>query len=1226
VLPTRMILPTGTTASSTPIVAAAQPTRLPPTPVPSEAAALQPTTVAPTPTLQPSAPPAAQPVFASPLSAQPVPNQITIQFAPGTAPEQQQAYVQQIGGQIEQRIAPLDTVVVTLPDDAALPPSPLVLQTEPDYYVYAQQSAPNDPFYSQQWAMPVIRAPEAWPLLPATTPTITVAVIDSGICATHPDLVGRIVPGYDFVQNDTTPQDEYGHGCEVSGIIAANRSNALGIAGVAPNTQIMPVRVLDSAGSGTYSNVAAAITYATDNGAQIINLSLGGSVPSTTLENAINYAVVRGVLLVAAAGNGGSANPAVIYPAAYADVVAVASVDSNLQLSSFSSYGPEVDLLAPGRDIMTTTLNGSYAQKSGTSFAAPQVAGIAALELAQGRQLTQGGGLAQVYIPAPPTVTPQPGLDKHGNVIPLVAENQPVPTDTWAVILDAGSDPNAVAAQLGYENLGQIGTLADTYLFRALSSGSSLAAAQEAASALQASAQVVWFEQQFAQQQYTRTPDDEPLYTSITPNEQWHLRNDNGAVNLNLPPGWVSGSTTGAGVQIAIVDDGLQYVHPDLAPNYNPTGSCDYNGSAPLLDCNDADPAPTVSGSCSTNADCHGTAVGGVAAAADNPAPTFPDDWDFCGVGVAYGAQLAGIRLVSTTSTLAQEAAALVYQNNINDIYNNSWGPSDSGAILAPLDTLGLIQTALSNSVNNGRGGLGSIYVWAAGNGRANGDNVNADGYANSRYVIAVGATNSSGRFAPYSEPGASMLVTAPSSGGTQGIATTDLIGQNGYNTSGGNNDYSFPAVPVDQNYTCTRTFGGTSASTPMVSGVVALMLQANPNLTWRDVQHILVETAQQNDNADSDWQVNGAGRDINHNYGFGMVDATAAVNAAQTWTNVAPEISAESDSDPNTSGVQPTNVNVLIPDNNANGLSSSITLATNIYVEHVEVVFNATHSYRGDLEVILTSPDGTQSRLMEERPLDGSSAGYSNWSFTSVRHWGEHAAGTWTLKVADREALDQGTFQNWRLIVYGTAAPPKQPAPVAPANPATITTGLPWGSVNFSWTMADVYADTIQLQLDTVNPPVTTYDLAGTAANTTRTLPLGTYYWRVRAVDDDPATTEPAWDTIEGRTFTVATSNTVAPQRNYFTSGAPTLTWKALTWATGYQVEISTSATFAAGATVHLTPQNPPIPADEPFFLVDPPLPADGVYYWRVRARKADGTWSATWSAADSFVVDVPP
>jgi len=1199
-LPTRMLLPSQPPTAQpthTPVVAALQPTSLPPTSVPTEtlppAATDAPTRSA----VQPSPHPfqSSAQLILIPPPVQPVPNQLTIQFAPGTPPEQQVAYVQQLGGAIERNLGAINTVVVTIPDAVSaqvLPPSPIVVQAEPDYYVVAQQSTPNDPLYSQQWALPVMNVPDAWPLLPPDTPSIAVAVIDSGICANHPDLAGRILPGYDFIQSDTTPQDEYGHGCGVAGVIAANPNNSQGIAGVAPNTRIMPLRVLDAQGSGTYSNVAAAMIYAADNGAQIINLSLGGASPSTTLENAVNYAVERGVLVVAAAGNTGGS---VIYPAAYADVVAVASVDQNLQRSSFSSYGPEVDLLAPGRDIMTTRADGTYAPMTGTSFAAPQVAGIAALELAQGRGLTQDGGLAQVYIPAPtppPTVEPTVQVDKNGNPIPQSTENQPVPTDTWAVILEPGSDPNAVAAQLGFENLGQIGTLENTYLFRAPSSGSSLQAAQDTASTLQASAQVVWFEQQFAQQQIPRNPGDDPKYS-----DQWHLNNtgQNGATSgedANILDAWNAGYT-GIGAQIAVVDDGLQYVHPDLASNYVAEASYDFNYGDP-------NPEPG-------NGDPHGTAAAGVAAGVDNSTGGVSD----CGVGVAYDASVSGIRLIAGASTDAMEASALTYQNGSsvnpltqNDIYSNSWGPSDNGQTLKAPGLLTL--TALLNSVTYGRGGRGNVYVWAAGNGLENLDNINADGYANSRFVIAVGAVGSDGKQAYYSEPGAPMLVTAPSSSAAgPGITTTDLIGPYGYNpvTNGGPADYG-------DTQNCTKYFGGTSAATPLVSGVVALMLQANPNLTWRDVQYILLQTAEKNDPTDSDWTTNGAGYDINHKYGFGRVDAAAAVSEAATWQHVGPEGSTST-------SVQIVDAQIL----DDSSLTRTLNISTTQPVEHVEVIFNATHTYRGDLEIILESPQGTESRLMEQRPADGLD-NYTNWKFTTVRHWGENPQGVWKLTVRDVGAGDTGRWLDWKLIIY-TQQPPPVPVPTAPNNGTLINTFFNSTPITFNWTTtAPFNLNGYELRLDSVNPPINTISVASTDYSTS--LPLGKYYWQVRAVGNSTVGNS-GWSAV--RSFTIGVTNNVAPVRNYFTTATPVLTWNRLSWATGYEVEVSTSSSFTGTPVFTYQTLDPSLLS---VTVIDPvTLPTglgEGIYYWRVRGRKPDGTWSTTWSASDSFVVDLPP
>ena len=339
---------------------------------------------------------------------EPVENQVIITFAPDTTAAEQTAYIESIGGEITQTIDALNAVVVDVPQTLAaesLPTTDVVAEVEADYYVSAQIDVPpNDSYYSQQWALPAINVPTAWTTLSASTPTVVVAVIDSGVCSDHPDLQGKVLPGWDYVENDATPQDAYGHGCGVAGIIAASVGNGIGMAGIAPNAQILPLRVLDANGIGTYSNVAAAIIAAADQGAQVINLSLGGSAPSSTLENAVNYAVAGGVVIVAAAGNTGL--PGVLYPAAYPAVVAVGSVDSNLQPSSFNSTGPEIDTYAPGRSVLSLVKTGAYATMSGTSFAAPHVSGVAALEIARGRSLTLNRGVIAASSEAQATVTP----------------------------------------------------------------------------------------------------------------------------------------------------------------------------------------------------------------------------------------------------------------------------------------------------------------------------------------------------------------------------------------------------------------------------------------------------------------------------------------------------------------------------------------------------------------------------------------------------------------------------------------------------------------------------------------------------------------------------------------------------------------------------------------------------------------------------------------------------
>jgi subtilisin family serine protease len=393
---------------------------------------------------------------APPVAA--VPNQVIIRFASDASEAERAEYIASIGGEVDSEISALDAVVVSLTSDATpdADTSSLIVASEPDYFVSAlADEPPSDPLYGDQWGLPAIGAPAAWASLSADLPSVTVAVIDSGICASHPDLQGRITRGWDFVDNDATPDDLMGHGCGVAGIIAANANNGEGIAGVAPNARIMPLRVLDAQGLGTYSNVAAAIVYAVDNGAEIINLSLGGANASDLLADAIGYAATRGVTVVAASGNTG--REGVLYPAAYSSVIAVGAVNRSLERAIFSTYGPQVDLMAPGQDVYTTTLTG-YARANGTSFAAPHVAGVAALEKAAGRALAVTGNVVHagpVEVAALPTV--------------LLTETVTV-TPTLATALPTGEAP-ARDPQLVDRLMNQVQALGETRLIVGVRTG-----------------------------------------------------------------------------------------------------------------------------------------------------------------------------------------------------------------------------------------------------------------------------------------------------------------------------------------------------------------------------------------------------------------------------------------------------------------------------------------------------------------------------------------------------------------------------------------------------------------------------------------------------------------------------------------------------------------------------------------------------------------------------------
>jgi len=220
-----------------------------------------------------------------------------------------------------------------------------------------------------------VEAPQAWDITRGSR-NISIAILDTGVDQDHPDLVNKIVNNINFTASATT-DDAYGHGTHVAGIAAADTSNGIGVAGLGYSSSIMNVKVLGDDGTGYYSWIANGIIWAADNGAKVINLSLGGSSASSTLENAVNYAWGKGVVVVAAAGNNGNSTP--FYPAYYTNSTAVAATDANDNLASWSNRGDWVDVAAPGASIYSTLMNGAYGYKSGTSMASPHTAGLAAL-------------------------------------------------------------------------------------------------------------------------------------------------------------------------------------------------------------------------------------------------------------------------------------------------------------------------------------------------------------------------------------------------------------------------------------------------------------------------------------------------------------------------------------------------------------------------------------------------------------------------------------------------------------------------------------------------------------------------------------------------------------------------------------------------------------------------------------------------------------------------------
>ncbi|MCB0168547.1 MAG: peptidase S8 [Anaerolineae bacterium] len=315
-----------------------------------------------------------------------VPGEILVKFKSGLKSQSANNSLSRVGGRAVETVPAIDVTRVEVPPGrelaavAALQTSADVAFVEPNYIAYALDT-PSDPYFTSQWAYDVAGFSHAWDVTKGSS-NIVVAIVDTGIDLDHPDLnctvsngAGKLTSGFNFYDNNNNPDDNNGHGTHVAGTVAACTDNSVGVSGSAPNVRLMPVKVLGSTGSGSYSNVADGIVFAADNGAKIINLSLGGSANSTTLMNAVQYAYNKGVLIVAASGN---ANTSIYYPAAYSQVMAVGSTDSGDVRSSFSNYGSDLDVVAPG-EFIYSTLPGWYGYSSGTSMASPHVAGLAAL-------------------------------------------------------------------------------------------------------------------------------------------------------------------------------------------------------------------------------------------------------------------------------------------------------------------------------------------------------------------------------------------------------------------------------------------------------------------------------------------------------------------------------------------------------------------------------------------------------------------------------------------------------------------------------------------------------------------------------------------------------------------------------------------------------------------------------------------------------------------------------
>ncbi len=322
-----------------------------------------------------------------------VTNDPTVQYAPGqlvvgladdaTRAEVRTA-VEEAGASVERSINAIDTKVLEVPagemGDAidSLEASPAVEYVQPDVVLEASATIPNDALWKEQWGPTRVLAPQVWDATKGS-PSVVVAVVDTGADYSHPDLQGVFVPGFDLVNNDADPRDDQGHGTAVAGVIAARTQNRVGQAGMCGKCSVMPVKVLDRNGSGPTSTIAAGIVWAVNHGAQVINLSLGGAGTTEVLQDAVSFAASKGVLVLAAAGNSGSTTK--FYPAAYPSVVSIAATQEDDTLYSWSNRGADwVQVAAPGCDTAPVR-GGGYGNFCGTSAATPVVSGIAGLAL-----------------------------------------------------------------------------------------------------------------------------------------------------------------------------------------------------------------------------------------------------------------------------------------------------------------------------------------------------------------------------------------------------------------------------------------------------------------------------------------------------------------------------------------------------------------------------------------------------------------------------------------------------------------------------------------------------------------------------------------------------------------------------------------------------------------------------------------------------------------------------
>ncbi|KAL0484738.1 hypothetical protein AKO1_011631, partial [Acrasis kona] len=485
-------------------------------------------------------------------------------------------------------------------------------------------------------------------------------------------------------------------------------------------------------------------------------------------------------------------------------------------------------------------------------------------------------------------------------------------------------------------------------------------------------------------------------------------------VDVNIMPVYQEYQLFGEGITVGVVDDGLYWRHPDLQCGYKPELSYD-------IDQDVFKQEPNIG-------DDHGTCCAGLCCGGGNNTA--------CGVGVAFKSNFAGLRLLGDNFSDTTCATALVHMLPHFDIYSNSWGPTDDGVTI---ERFPLTLAAIEMGIRNGRQGKGIIYMWAAGNGYTSGDGSNYDELSNSPYTISIAASDWNGKYSTYSEPGTNVIAnTASSSSGTDPdsgnfrwygtMVTTDRTGFMGYNTEkgpGGN---------------CAVDFGGTSASCPLAAGIMAVVLQANPNLTWRDMQWLIVLTSIKTDLEHSSWTTNAAGYTFSKHYGFGMLSSHHLVQRALNWTNVCDQ------------HVQATKTFILPSDgqqiskDRLDPVVLNLTVSDDIVIEHVVVTITAETLSRGALVFGVRSPEGTMSILSEGRRRD-SGANYDEQRFSSMQMWGERSRGVWYFSIYDNNvpaSSSSSILTSLNITILGGNGICKEPTPSTTVPPVASTTPNP--------------------------------------------------------------------------------------------------------------------------------------------------------------------------------------